>query len=48
MAVMDFEIKSVNGHYEVFIDGHFYCSEDTWPKAVEEAEKAVWGDRIEA
>lgn len=27
------EIRKVNGHYEVFIDGEFYCSCDTYVEA---------------
>lgn len=41
---MDYDIVSVGDHYEVRIDGKFYCSVDTVAEAVEEAEKAIWGD----
>lgn len=41
---MDYEIFSVDEHYEVHIDGEFYCTADTVEEAVEEAEKAIWGE----
>lgn len=28
-----FEIKPVQGHFEVYQDGHFYCSADTETEA---------------
>ena len=28
-----FEIKPVKGHYELYIDGKFYCSADTETEA---------------
>lgn len=28
-----FKILPVNGHYEVYVDGNFYCSADTKPEA---------------
>ena len=30
------EIKSTQGHYEVYIDGKFYCSADSYSEAVKE------------
>lgn len=41
---MDYDIISVGDHYEVHIDGEFYCSAETVAEAVEEAEKAIWGE----
>lgn len=32
------EIRKVRGHYEVYIDGEFYCSCDTYPEAEDEVE----------
>ena len=37
----DYDIINVGGHYEVHINGTFYCSADTYDEAVEEAEKGV-------
>ena len=31
-----FEIKPVKGHYEVYLDGKFFCSADTRPEAESE------------
>lgn len=33
-----YKIVHVNGHYEVYIDGKFYCSADTLTEAVKEIE----------
>lgn len=33
------KIVHVNGHYEVYIDGKYYCSVDTVVEAVKEIEK---------
>lgn len=35
----DYEIKRVKEHYELYIDGVFYCSADTFMEAAEELEK---------
>lgn len=37
-----YNIKPVNGHFEVYIDGKFECSADTLPEAVEELEKIMF------
>lgn len=34
-----YKIISVRGHYEVFIDGKFFCSTDSYQEAVREIEK---------
>lgn len=34
----DFNIVHVNDHYEVYINGKFYCSADTITEAVKEIE----------
>lgn len=34
----DLDIIHVNDHYEVYIDGKFYCSADTVTEAVKEVE----------
>lgn len=33
---MNVNIAHVHGHWEVHIDGQFYCSADTFPEAVRE------------
>lgn len=35
------EIRNVRGYYEVYINGKFICSGDTWNEAVTEAEKCL-------
>ena len=35
---MTTEIISTQGHYEVYIDGKFYCSADNYSEAVREIE----------
>lgn len=34
-----YKIIATHGHYEVFVDGHFFCSADTYQEAVREIEK---------
>lgn len=34
-----YKIISVRGHYEVFVNGKFFCSADTYQEAVREIEK---------
>lgn len=41
MADTTYEIKNVNGHYEVYLDGKFYCSTDTIGEACDELENAM-------
>ena len=36
---MSCKIVSVRGHFEVHINGEFYCSADTWLEAVKEVEE---------
>lgn len=36
----DFNIIHVNDHYEIYIDGKFYCSTDTITEATKEIENA--------
>lgn len=36
---MAYQIKNVGGHYEVYINGEFICSGDTWNEAAREAER---------
>ena len=36
-----YKIVNVRGHYEVYINGKFICSEDTYSKAVKEAERCL-------
>ena len=35
--VHDVKIKQVKGHWEVYLDGEFYCSADSYTEAVNEA-----------
>ena len=37
------EIIPINGHYEVYINGEFYCSADTYEEAEREIEN---GNRV--
>jgi hypothetical protein len=37
---MDYQIINNHGHYEVCIDGKFYCSADTEAEARHEAENS--------
>ena len=34
----NFNIIPNNGHFDVYIDGKFYCSADTMPEAAKEIE----------
>ena len=34
---MDYRIINNNGHYEVYINGKFFCSADTMTEAIHEA-----------
>ena len=36
---MDYEVKQIHGHYEIYIDGNFYCTADNMVEVVEEIEK---------
>ena len=38
---MYFEIIHNAGHYDVYVDGGFICSADSYSEAVEEAEKWI-------
>lgn len=33
---MNYRIVNNNGHYDVYVDGEFYCSVDTMAEAVHE------------
>lgn len=35
---MKYEIIDVRGHYEIYINGNFYCSVDTYTEAIREIE----------
>lgn len=37
-----FEIKPAREHFEVYLDGKFYCSVDTEAEAEKEIEKFLW------
>lgn len=36
---MSYKIVSKRGHYEVYINGKFYCSADTRSEAIKEVEE---------
>ena len=36
---MNYEVKQIHGHYEIYIDGNFYCSVDNMTEVREEIEK---------
>ena len=36
---MNYKIVPYNGHFNVYIDGAFFCSADTMAEAVREVEK---------
>ena len=38
---MSYKIVNVCGHYEVYINGKFVCSGDTYNEASKEAEKCL-------
>lgn len=38
----DYDIIQVNGHYEVYINGKFYCSADTITEATREIEEVTF------
>lgn len=38
-----YEIKQSHGHYEVYINGEFYCSADTATEAAKEVEAIMRG-----
>ena len=35
--ISEVKIIQVRGHWEVYLDGEFYCSADSYTEAVEEA-----------
>ena len=37
---MEYDIKPIHGHFEVYVNGKFYCTTDTMAEAMEEIEKA--------
>lgn len=38
---MNYEIKQVHQHYEIYINGNFYCSADNMNEVREELEKVL-------
>ena len=36
-----YQIIAIRGHYEVYLNGKFFCSADTFMEAVKEIEKEV-------
>jgi uncharacterized protein YxjI len=41
-----YEIKQNNGHYELYVNGKFYCSADTFTEAAQEIDRMRFDDRI--
>lgn len=39
-TVHDVQIKQTRGHYEVYVNGEFFCSTDSYVEAVNELYKA--------
>ena len=35
-------IKQVKGHWEVYVNGRFYCSADTYDEALKEITEFYW------
>ena len=40
---MTYKIQPARGHFEVYINGKFYCSADDWKEAVREVEDYAKG-----
>ena len=38
---MDYEIRPVHAHFEIYINGKFYCSADSMAEAMREVEKLL-------
>lgn len=36
---VEYEIKNVCGHYEVYVNGRWFCSADTTQEAIRELQK---------
>lgn len=36
------KVKQVRGHWEVYLDGEFYCSTDSYTEAVNEAAEILY------
>ena len=45
---MNFKIVHSVGHYDIYLDGDFYCSADTYSEAVDEVEKCLEKRRVES
>lgn len=43
---MTYKIKLTKGHFEVYINGKFYCSADNWREAENEIKNYVKGSDI--
>lgn len=37
-----YEIKNNNGHYELYVNGTFYCSADTFTEAAKEIDSLIY------
>lgn len=38
---MEYEIMRSKGHYEIFINGNFYCTADSYPEAEREIKNYI-------
>ena len=45
MSEVLYDIRSIDDHFEVYVDGKFKCSTDTMTEAVAELEKIMFGER---
>ena len=43
---MTYKIRPKKGHFEVYINGKFYCSADSWREAENEIKKYVKGSDL--
>lgn len=43
---MTYKIRPKKGHFEVYINGKFYCSADNMREAIREVEKYVKGSDL--
>ena len=45
---MIFKIVHAAGHYDIYLEGEFYCSADTYGEAVDEVEKYLEMRRVKS
>ena len=44
---MEYTIKAERGYFNVYINGKFYCTADTWTEAVMEAEDYLYSRALQ-